>query len=114
MDGRCPAARINPEADMAKKRKRTVKKSATSTPAPVVVDPFGPTSQRPIKKENVKTSSYKLSDGTVITVKPKVSDIRRAMNQWNALGQPLYFLTLGYEIKTNPPSKLLKKMPKKA
>ena len=93
---------------MAKKRKRAVKKSATSTLAQVIVDPFGPTSQRHIKKESVKTSSYKLNDGTVITVRPKVSDIRRATKQWNALGQPLYFLTLGYEIKTSAPSKLLK------
>ena len=100
---------------MAKKRrKRAVRKTPVPAllPRPVIVNPFGEPSQRQIRRQQVKTSRYVLSDKTVLLVTPKVSDIRRALKQYSASGQPLYFLTLGYEIKTKAPKKLVKKMPK--
>jgi hypothetical protein len=94
------------------------KKSKTRTPVappPVLrlsINPFGPTQQRKIKKSKVMASEFSLNDGTKLLVTPLVSDIRRAVKQYNEKGEPMYFLTMGNTIVTKAPKRLLKKKPK--
>jgi len=96
---------------MPKKIKRKSSKGvlalSAQTPA-FLINPFGPTQQRTIKKAKVATSVYTLDDGTKLLVKPIISDIRRAVGQFNQENQPLYFLTLGQIINTKAPKKLQK------
>jgi hypothetical protein len=97
------------------KRKVAAKAVSAAPPAavPLVVNPFGPTKQRDIIKSKVLSSQFTLSDRTKIVITPRVSDVRRAIDQYNQEGHPLYFLTMGYEIKTYAPKSLLKKQPRK-
>jgi len=74
----------------------------------MVINPFGPTQQRQIKKSKVAASTFILDDGTKLLVRPLVADVRRAVGQFNEKGQPLYFLTFGQKIETQAPKKLQK------
>jgi len=96
------------------KRKTSTKPVGAAVGAiPVAINPFGPTKQRDIVKSRVAASQFTLSDRTKLVVTPMVSDVRRAIDQYNREGQPLYFLTMGYQIKTDAPKSLLKKTPRK-
>jgi hypothetical protein len=101
---------------MAKKARRAVKPDAPAAPAIGLgaINPFGPTQQRKIRTSTVKESVFTLNDGTRLIVKPIVSDIRRAVKQYNFDGQPLYFLTLGNTIVTKAPKRLMKPVPKRS
>lgn len=108
---------------MAKKTTRKSDKAAPS-PAPMtpgvpgtgglVINPFGDTQQRKIVKSKVAVSTFKLSDGTRLLVTPVLSDVRRALKQFNVTGEPLYFLTLGTRITTKAPKRLMRPIPKSA
>jgi hypothetical protein len=74
----------------------------------LVVNPFGETQPRKIIRSKIVDSEFTLNDGTKLTVRPILADIRRAVNQYNAFGQPLYFLTVGNGISTKAPKKLLR------
>ena len=100
---------------MAKKRKmKRAKKAAVSSPPvlrpAVVVNPFGPMKQKTIKRRKVVPSTFKLNDGTRLIVTPVLSNVQRAIDQFNDRGEPLYFLTLGQTIKTIAPKRLHKKV----
>lgn len=98
---------------MAKRARRTSKKQMAAPPVAIpsiVVDPFGPTKQRHIVKSKIVTSEFLLDDGTKLLVTPIVSDVRRAVDQFNLNGDPLYFLTMGQTVKTRAPKKLLRKV----
>jgi hypothetical protein len=102
---------------MARKvtRRAAAKPSAallTAAPA-LVVNPFGETQQRKISKSKIADSVFTLDDGTKLIARPIVSDIRRAVNQYNQAGEPLYFLTLGFQIVTKAPKRLRQPKPKK-
>jgi hypothetical protein len=97
------------------KSKVAVAKAAVEAPAippALVINPFGETQQRKIKRATITDSVFTLSDKTKLFVRPVVSDIRRAVDQYNQFGQPLYFLTLGYSIVTKAPKSLQKAKPK--
>src|SRR5262245_2314088 len=97
---------------MAKKRRTAAPKAAKLEPeagiAALAINPFGETQQRKIKRSKIVDSKITLTDGTQLIIRPIVSDIRRAVKQYNVDGQPLYFLTLGYSITTKAPRKLLR------
>jgi hypothetical protein len=101
-----------PSDSMARKLKRT----AASASAPPLAQPsgaatvnlFGPTDQRKITRKMIAESVFTLSDGTKLRVKPLIGDVRRALDQYNAEGQPLYFLSLGLTISTDAPKSLLR------
>jgi hypothetical protein len=78
----------------------------------LVINPFGETQQRKITQSKIAESVFSLNDGTKLIVRPLVSDIRRAVKQYNQFGQPLYFLTLGHQIITKAPKKLRKPISK--
>jgi hypothetical protein len=101
---------------MVRKAKRKSARVATP-PVPIgapalAINPFGETQQRKIVRSKVADSEFTLNDGTKLLVRPVLADIRRAVNQYNPYGQPLYFLTIGNSITTKAPKKLLKAVPK--
>jgi hypothetical protein len=93
----------------AKSSGRAAAASQPAAPVALVVNPFGPTDQRKIKKSKVLESTFTLDDGTKLLVKPILSDIRRALGQFDLVGQPIYFVTLGQMITTKAPKKLQRK-----
>jgi hypothetical protein len=90
---------------MAKRLKRT----DAPPPGPLAqptggsVNVFGPTEQRKIVRSHVTESVFTLSDGTKLRVKPIMGDVRRAVEQYNVDGNPVYFLSLGMTIVTDAP-----------
>jgi hypothetical protein len=93
-------------------RRRAQKVAAPPIPiagTPPVIDPFGPTKQRIVAKSKIVSSEFTLDDGTRLLVTPIVADVRRAMNQFNQNGDPVYFLTMGQTIKTVSPPHLKRK-----
>ena len=90
------------------KTKRSAGPPASPPTGNLVIDPFGPMQQRRITQSRIASSVFTLDDGTKIVVKPMVGDIRRAIDQYNLEGQPLYFLSLGSTITTLAPKRLLK------
>jgi len=98
---------------MAKKSKVGPPLPATAPPG-LVINPFGPMQQRKITRSKIVESVVTLSDGTKLLIKPVVGDIRRAVDQYNEKGEPVYFLALGQTITTKAPKRLLKKSPKTA
>jgi len=110
-----PGGQARAEEVMAK-RKRALKVAAPSPTvpaAPLVINPFGPTKQRVVAKSKIVSSEFTLDDGTVLLVTPIVADVRRAIDQFNQNGDPLYFLTMGQTVKTVSPPRLRKKGPVK-
>jgi hypothetical protein len=75
---------------------------------PLAINPFGPTEPRKITRSKVQDSEFILEDGTKIVVRPLLGDVRRAVDQYNENGEPLYFLTMGNTLATKAPKSLLK------
>jgi len=98
---------------MARKAKRRPKPQTAGepSPTPIEINPFGPTQTRKIVRTRIANSIFTLDDGTKLLVQPRVSDIRRALKQYNERGQPLYFLTVGNVIVTEAPKKLMRPTP---
>jgi hypothetical protein len=100
---------------VAARPKRTKSKKAAppvSLPQPVSgmpplnIDWTGASETREIKRSNPAISKYHLEDGSVISVKPMVTDVRRALKQFNQFGEPLYFVTLTFSLNTKAPKGL--------
>lgn len=69
----------------------------------------GPTVPVDIKTAVEEWSEYRLSDGSVLSVKPLVADVRRVKGKFNDHGDPLYLVTGGMVIRTKAPRKLRRK-----
>jgi hypothetical protein len=96
----------------AKKRKAEAPRIAQPILQPGVINPLGETQVRKIVKSKVVESIFTLSDGTKLLLKPLIGDVRRAVDQFNGAGQPVYFLTVANTIETRPPKTLMQKTPK--
>jgi hypothetical protein len=97
----------------AKKRKTgTVSVSAQPMIQPEAINPLGETQLRRVVKSKIQESEFTLNDGTKLILKPLIGDVRRAVGQYNALGQPLYFLSIGSTLESRPPKSLMRKAPK--
>jgi hypothetical protein len=97
----------------AKKRKTGIAPvSAQPMTQPEVINPLGETQVRKIVKSKIQPSEFTLSDGTKLILKPLIGDVRRAVGQYNAHGQPLYFLSIGNTLESKPPKSLMRKKPK--
>jgi hypothetical protein len=67
--------------------------------------------ERDIISSKIRNSDIVLDDKSVLSIKPFVVDVRRAANQWNEEGQPLYLVKIGFSINTKAPKKLMKPIP---
>ena len=95
---------------MAKKQKAGLPQQPMGTQPmrTATINPFGPTQPRRITRTRVQDSEFILEDGTKIVVRPVIGDVRRAVDQYNESGEPLYFLTIGQTLTTKAPRSLLK------
>jgi hypothetical protein len=91
---------------VAKKTKPKIKLPVPVMPTPV--DWAGPVQTRNIVKSKTAESRFVLDDGTELTVKVALVDVKRALKQYNQYGQPLYFCSIVNTVDTKAPSKLLK------
>lgn len=98
--------------------KKVAKKRRVSPPPsqpvlqPEQVNLLGKTQPRKVVRSTVRESEFTLNDGTKLVLKPLIGDVRRAVGQYNALGQPLYFLAIGNSLEARPPKSLMRKTPK--
>ena len=72
-------------------------------------DPTGKIEQRDIVTSKDGWSEYTLSDDSVIRVKAVVIDVKRAVNQHDAQGEPLYVFQVAVVTNVVAPDKLKKK-----
>lgn len=99
--------------------KKVAKKRKAPAPEPQLdlqperINPLGETQPRKIVRSQVRESVFTLNDGTKLILKPLIGDVRRAVGQYNGLGHPVYFLTIGNALQSKPPKSLMKKAPKK-
>jgi hypothetical protein len=98
--------------------KKAAKKRGASPPSvqPIlqqsIVNPLGETKPRKIVRSKVRESEFTLSDGTKLILKPLIGDVRIAVGQYNAVGHPVYFLSIGNTLESKPPKSLVRKTPK--
>ena len=71
---------------------------------------LGPTVPIDVRSVIEGWSDYKLSDGSVLSVKPMVADVQRVRGKYTDQGDPLYLVTGGLVIRTKSPRKLRKKI----
>lgn len=62
---------------------------------------------RKIVRANQRSSEFVLDDGTTLTVRPVLIDVKRAKDQWGTNGKPVYALTLANLTETDSPRKLM-------
>ena len=96
---------------MARKAK-LVKAPLASLGGPPGINMAGPMQVRTIKKSKIVESEFTLDDKTVLRIKPILVDVKRAINQYNQFGDPLYLIQLVNTVDTKAP-KTLKKLPTK-
>ena len=70
---------------------------------------LGPTEPIDIRSVDEAWCDYRLTDGTVLSVKPMVADIQRVKGKYNEQGDPLYLVTGALVIRTKSPARLKKK-----
>jgi hypothetical protein len=51
-------------------------------------------------------NEFKLSDGTVLLVKPAIVEARRVIGQYNPDGEPLYVISIAMVTRTRAPQSL--------
>ena len=103
---------------MAKKIKQQIPQMH---PMPIVgmpgaINPFGmpfglqvPSAleTRKIVKATQHTSEFVLEDGTKLTIRPVLIDVKRAKDQWGTNGKPMYVMTVANITETESPPRLM-------
>lgn len=81
--------------------------------SPAGVDLSGPSV--PVEIVSVKElwSECRLKDGTILRLRPVVADVRRARNQFNELGEPIYIIKTAIITTAKSPKRLHKKPTRK-
>jgi hypothetical protein len=109
------------EIAVAKAKKRKVAKAAAQPILPIPVpaavapqlmlgyDPTKPTVQRKIVKTKEGWSEFRLDDGSVIQAKAVILDVKRAVDQFNIEGNPVYIMQMTMVHNLIAPSSLKKK-----
>lgn len=90
---------------MAKRRKHL----SVDPTLPGQIASLGPMISVDIKSVVEGWSDYRLSDGSVLSVKPMIADVRRVKGKFNEQGDPLYLVTGAMVIRTKAPPRLRKK-----
>ena len=71
------------------------------------VQPMTTLEPRKIVDAKQRSSEFVLDDGTTLTIRPVLIDVKRATGQWGTNGKPLYVMALANVTDTNSPSKLM-------
>src|SRR5262245_57035502 len=82
---------------------------AKSQPSPPMIDVNGPAEATSIVQSRIVPSEFTLSDGTVLTVTPVLTNASRLTGQFNAEGDPVYRITTGFVVGTRAPPGLRKR-----
>jgi hypothetical protein len=69
-------------------------------------DPKGPTEQRDVVGSKDGWSEYTLDDGATIRVKAVILDVKRAIDQFNTDGDPIYIMQTAMVTRTIAPAEL--------
>jgi hypothetical protein len=72
-------------------------------------DPKGKMEQRSIVRSKDGWSEYELDDGTVLKTRTAIIDVKRAVGQYSANGDPLYIIQAAQLTNTEAPPRLKKK-----
>jgi hypothetical protein len=70
-------------------------------------EPITALEPRKILKAEQRSSEFHLDDGTVLTIRPVLIDVKRAKDQWGINGKPIYVMTLTNVTETESPAKLM-------
>lgn len=73
---------------------------------------FGKTVDLTITKSQESASTYHLSDGTIVTVRPIIAEVARSTNKFNEIGEPIYVVRTGFLVTAKVHKKLIRKKPK--
>jgi len=104
---------------VAKRKKSGTKVSAPSTPQvpsglpDAIANQLtrlgaqGPTSPVAITKTDEKWSDFQLSDGTVLRIRPQVSNVRFEPGRFNDRGEPVYHFNIGFVVTPLAPARLM-------
>ena len=76
-------------------------------------DPTGPMEQRNIKKRKEAVTEITLDDGSVLSIKVAILDVKRAKNQWNQQGDPVYVMQSTQLVSVKSPPHLRRKVKSK-
>jgi hypothetical protein len=112
-----PVAFVEIAVAKAKKRKAAKIAGPPVVPVPVPVapqlmlgyDPTKPTAPRKIVKTKEAWSEFRLDDGSVIQAKAVILDVKRAVDQFNIDGNPVYIMQMTMVHNLIAPSSLKKK-----
>jgi S-adenosylhomocysteine hydrolase len=74
-------------------------------------DPMGKMEPRDVVNAKDGWSEYTLEDGSVIRAKAVVLDVKRAVDQFNAEGDPVYVMQLAFVNQLVVPDNLKKPVP---
>ncbi|MFM9843083.1 MAG: hypothetical protein ACKVOI_08965 [Dongiaceae bacterium] len=94
------------------------RRASTGSPAPIAppafnippallgYDPTGKMEQRSIVGSSDGWSEYKLEDTSVIRLKAVLLDVKRAVDQFNASGDPIYVMQIAFVTNVAAPNRL--------
>jgi len=93
-------------------KKKTVAAEPQQSAPVVPFDPAISTQDREVVKADEKISRYTLDDGSILNIRPILAEVKRAKNKFSALGDPIYFMKIGFVVTTKIPARLKQKRPK--
>ena len=88
-------------------------KPAKKGTSPAGVDLSAPSVPVDIVSVKELWSECRLKDGTILRIRPVVAEVRRAQNQFNELGQPIYLVKTAMITSAKSPKRLYKKLTRK-
>jgi hypothetical protein len=104
---------------VAKRAKSGTKVSALSTPQVptglpdaiaaqlMALGAQGPTNPVSITKADTNWSDFQLSDGTILRVRPQVTNVRHEPGRFNDRGEPIYHFNIGFAVTPVSPAHLM-------
>jgi hypothetical protein len=97
-----------------RKRKKGAAKALAVVPSPAFpgqqLVEMGRSVSLTIKKASAEEIVLTLSDGALVQIRPVVLGVERSRDRFNAVGEPIYQLNLGFALHTKVPKKLKRKV----
>lgn len=90
----------------AASKKRQQQSRGVTTQVPAAFDPAGETKPVDIESSKDGWSEYTLVDGTVLRVKAAVLDVKRALDQYDPSGNPIYLVQATFVTQLRVPDNL--------